>query len=166
MDLATIIKTIILPALAMLPPKMNSFQARVMLLSIGLQESHFQYRRQLGNGPARGFWQFEMGTQASRGGIWGVFLHPQSAPLLKLLCESQGVGFDPKSIWTALETNDIFACCVARLMLWTDAAPLPAAQDPDGTWALYLRVWNPGKPRPAEWPNNHQQALQAAKDQA
>ncbi|WP_440466979.1 hypothetical protein ACKI1H_27705 [Pseudomonas sp. YH-1] len=28
-----------------------------MLLAIGLQESRFTYRRQMGNGPAKFFWQ-------------------------------------------------------------------------------------------------------------
>lgn len=48
------------PALKLLP-SMDSVRARMMLLAIGLQESRFEHRRQLGNGPARGFWQFESG---------------------------------------------------------------------------------------------------------
>ncbi|WP_185950009.1 hypothetical protein [Bordetella trematum] len=54
-----IIKWAINPALALLPPGMDTPAARVMLLSIGLHESRFLHRRQLGNGPARGLWYCE-----------------------------------------------------------------------------------------------------------
>lgn len=43
------------PALSLLPARMDSSRARAMLLAIGLQESRFEYRRQMNNGPARGF---------------------------------------------------------------------------------------------------------------
>ena len=56
MTLDEITRTAIDPALELFPKHMDSPQARVMLLSIGLQESRFEYRRQMGNGPARGFW--------------------------------------------------------------------------------------------------------------
>lgn len=71
MTLSEIICLAIEPALRLLPPAMDTVKARVMLLAIGLQESAFAARRQAGNGPARGFWQFELGTPQSRGGVWG-----------------------------------------------------------------------------------------------
>lgn len=40
-------------AFSLLPSKMNSKEARLMLLAIGLQESRFQYRRQLVGSPPR-----------------------------------------------------------------------------------------------------------------
>jgi len=55
MLLREVMEKAILPALAILPAKMDTPQARVMLLAIGLQESEFAHRRQMGNGPARGF---------------------------------------------------------------------------------------------------------------
>ncbi len=87
MDLKTITETAITPALALLPATMDTPAARVMLLAIGLQEGRFMHRRQIG-GPARGFWQFEKGTRASRGGVWGVFLHAASRDHLATLCKS------------------------------------------------------------------------------
>ena len=36
------------PALALLPPSMDTVRARMMLLAIGLQESRFEHRRQIG----------------------------------------------------------------------------------------------------------------------
>ncbi len=87
MDLKTITETAITPALALLPATMDTPAARVMLLAIGLQEGRFMHRRQIG-GPARGFWQFEKGTRASRGGVWGVFLHAASRDHLATLCKA------------------------------------------------------------------------------
>ena len=49
-----ILRDIILPALALLPPRMTSIRAQVMLLAVGAQESELHYRRQMGGGPARG----------------------------------------------------------------------------------------------------------------
>lgn len=156
MTLADIIKTAINPALAILPLSMDSPKARVMLLATGLQESHFDHRRQMGNGPARGFWQFERG-----GGVKGVFTHPASTGHLHNLCQARGVPFDIPTIWATLETDDVLAAGVARLLYYTDPAALPAADDAEGSWKLYLRTWRPGKPKPDTWGAYHQQAREA-----
>ncbi|OMG90710.1 hypothetical protein [Achromobacter xylosoxidans] len=52
MTLDTIVTDAINPTLALLPAAMDTPAARVMLLAIGLQESRFVRRRQIG-GPAR-----------------------------------------------------------------------------------------------------------------
>ena len=73
MTLSEIIATGIDPALALLPASMDTPEARIMLLAIGLQESHFEHRRQLvGNppgpsGPAKSLWQAEQGGGLVRG---------------------------------------------------------------------------------------------------
>jgi len=156
MTLADIIKTAINPALAILPMAMDSPKARMMLLATGLQESQFKYRRQMGNGPARGFWQFERG-----GGVKGVFTHHASTGHLYNLCKARGVPFDIPTIWSALETDDVLAAGVARLLYYTDPKPLPEVDDAEGSWKLYLRTWRPGKPHPETWPSYHQQAREA-----
>ena len=145
-------------ALDLLPKQMNTPQARVMVTAICLQESGLTHRRQMGNGPARGLAQFELGTRASRGGVWGVYLHDASRFWLDHLCAARGVQFLPESIWRALETDDVLAAGVARLMLFTDPFRLPATDDADGAWGAYLRVWRPGRPRPETWPENHRKA--------
>jgi len=38
----------------------------------------------------------------------------------------------------------VLAAGLARLLLWTDRPPLPALQDVEGGWQLYLRTWRPG----------------------
>lgn len=157
MDLKKIIDTAVSPALALLPARMDTPGARVMLLAIGLQESRFTHRQQIG-GPARGFWQFEKGTRASRGGVWGVFLHMASKGHLAALCKACSVACDPDAIYAALEYDDVLAAGVARLLLWTDPKALPAVGDADAGWALYLRTWRPGKPKPDSWPDLYRQA--------
>ena len=66
MNLVEVLRTNVLPGMALLPDRMDTPEARVMMLAIGLQESRFVHRRQI-KGPARGFWQFEQG-----GGVIGV----------------------------------------------------------------------------------------------
>lgn len=157
MDLKRIIDIGVTPALALLPAAMDTQAARVMLLAIGLQESRFVHRRQIG-GPARGFWQFEKGTRASRGGVWGVYLHAASKSHLAALCKARSVACDPDAIYAALEYDDVLAAGVARLLLWTDPKALPAVGDADAGWSLYLRTWRPGKPKPDSWPPLYRQA--------
>lgn len=154
MELHDVLQRAIIPAMRILPQGMDSPRARVMLLAIGLQESRFQYRRQI-NGPARGFWQFEEGTRQTLGGVYGVYLHVASRFWLDRLCASRGVQFLPDVIYRSLDQDDVLAAGVARLMLFTDPYRLPETDNADGAWALYRRVWRPGQPRPETWPDNH-----------
>lgn len=164
--LEEISKTAIDPAMELLPAQMDSIEARLMLLAIGLQESRFAHRFQVvsgkpgAKGPARGFWQFERGTRASRGGVWGVFLHPASRYWLSIVCAARGCDFDPMVIWQRVETDDVLAAAVARLLLFTDAAALPRIGERDQAWHLYARrTWRPGKPHPQTWPDFYEMAM-------
>lgn len=158
--LDTINKTAIDPALALLPPKMDTPQARVMLLAIGLQESRFMFRFQkiagkpYQKGPARGFWQFERG-----GGVHGVMSHAATQDMAERLCIERAVPFDSVLIHAALETDDILAAAFARLLLWADRKALPALDaSHDEAWDCYIRNWRPGKPHRATWDQFHAQA--------
>ena len=163
MTLDQITKTGINPALTLLPPNMDTPQARVMLLAIGLQESRFTARRQLvGNppkpiGPAKSFWQAEQGG----GMVHGVRLHEQSRALAAMLYASRGVAANDRAIWDTIENDDVLAAGLARLLLWTDPKPLPKLGDAEGAWQLYLRTWRPGKPHRASWDALYAQALKA-----
>jgi hypothetical protein len=159
MTLEQVMRDAIRPALALLPAAMDTPQARCMLLAIGLQESRFVHRRQIG-GPARGFWQFERGTRTSRGGVWGVYLHHATKDRLAGLCAARSVAFDPDAIYGAIEYDDVLAAGVARLLLWSDPGKLPKIGDAEAALECYLRVWRPGKPHPASWPRNYRQALE------
>lgn len=157
--LESIVHTAIDPALSLLPAQMDSPEARVMLLAIGLQESRFMHRFQVvagkpgAKGPARGFWQFE------RGGVGGVVRHKASQFWLSHVCAKRGVPFDAAAIWNAIETDDVLAAGVARLLLFTDPRRLPAVTDVEGAWNLYaIRTWRPGKPHRHTWDEFHAQA--------
>jgi hypothetical protein len=151
--LSNVVETAIVPALALLGDHTDTSEARCLLLAIGLQESGFTCRRQKGNGPACGFWQFELG------GVTGVHSHHVSHPYLHTLCRARGVSLDPKPIWAALETDDVLAAGVARLLLLTDPKKLPELGDANGAWDYYKRNWRPGKPHPSRWPENYALAL-------
>lgn len=160
MELHRVVSDMIGPAMAWLPSKMDRPAARVILLTAGLQETQFRYRRQLGDGPARSFWQFERGTKASRGGVWGVYLHDGSRDLLRAACAAHGVTFEPRAIWEAIETDDVLAAICARLLMWTDSQPLPPLGNAAEAWKMYAdRCWRPGKPHPETWPGYYAQAL-------
>lgn len=154
------IKAVIAEAFKLLPVKMHGDAAVVMLLAIGLQESRFAARRQVG-GPARGFWQFELG-----GGVKGVLNHRSTRYYAQEVCMARGVSYNPNAInetaiavYRALEHDDVLAACFARLLLWTNANPMPRPGDVEGSWQYYLATWRPGKPHAHTWPSLYAQAL-------
>lgn len=137
---------------AKLLPHMDSPKARMMLLAIGLQESRFEHRRQIG-GPARGFWQFE-----KNGGVRGVLGYKTTAVDAVKVCHACNVESRTREVYDQIEHDDILACCFARLLLWTDPMPLPMIGDVEGSWAYYERNWRPGKPHRHTWDALYQQA--------
>jgi hypothetical protein len=136
------------PALELLPEKMNSLEAKAMMIAIALQESGLVYRKQFG-GPARSFFQFESG-----GGIHGVLSHPATAGIIGRVLDYMGYDHMPDTSYYAIEHNDVLACIYARLLLWTDPAFLPDENEADKGWDCYQRNWRPGRPRPDDWPSN------------
>lgn len=145
----------ITPALALLPARMSSPEAEVMLLAIGLQESRLTHRRQIG-GPARGLWQFERG-----GGVAGVLRHAASREHALSVCDARRVAPVPEQVYQRLEHDDVLAAAFARLLLYTDPARLPALGEVGASWDLYLRAWRPGKPHRHTWDALYAQALEA-----
>jgi len=155
MTLHEIMQKAVLPALNLLPPKMDKPQALVMMLAIGKQESRFTDRVQKGNGPGRGFWQFEKG-----GGVRGVMEHEASRDYARAICEIRGVPFERYALWAALATDDILAAAMARLLLWTDPLALPSRDNPEAAWKLYAdRVWRPGRPHRETWDGFYREAV-------
>jgi hypothetical protein len=136
-------------------------RAPAHLLAIALQESGCYARTQIGGGPARGFWQFEIG-----GGVTGVLTHPASkAHLYRVLLT---LAYPPaaSAVHAAIEHNDILAAVCARLLLWTDAKPLPGPTETEAGWQMYERTWRPGRPRPETWPDYYRQAWQMVTEAA
>lgn len=158
-------------ALLLLPAKMTSPQAELMLLAISLQESELKYRRQHGNGPARSLWQAEQGG-GMVAGLLG-FHNQDVQDLARGLCAVRGVPAQPRAVWEAIEHDDVLAAGLARLLLFTDPARLPGLGDEEGAWQLYLRTWRPGAftrgsaAKRAElrqkWAKNYAQALEVVR---
>ena len=146
--------------LRLLPPAMDTKEARVLMYAIGLQESRFTHRAQVidggGKGPARGYWQFERA-----GGVRGVLRHPASKFWMHSVCNARNVPAQETSVWLAMETDDVLAAAAARLLLFTDPARLPAVGEQAESWTYYLRNWRPGKPHPRTWPECYETALKA-----
>jgi hypothetical protein len=148
-------------ALALLPAKLDTREARVELLAIGGQESGLTARVQKvaggGPGPARGLLQFER-----LGGVRGVLSHPASRDLALQVCVARRLpAVSTSVVWDELATDDVLAFAFGRLLLLTDPKPLPALGDEQGAWAYYERTWRPGQPHPDRWPANYQAALAA-----
>lgn len=148
------LKRTIPAAMSMLPDKMDGREARVMLLAIGLQESRFEYRRQI-KGPARGFWQFEEG-----GGVKGVLTHHATRDHARAACNALCYSPLQSIVYPALADNDVLACVFARLLLWSHPEPLATTAE-DG-WKQYLDTWRPGKPHPETWPALFEKATKGA----
>ena len=151
------------PALDLLPARMGSIEARVMLLAIALQESGLAHRWQVVDlrrpaikGPARGLMQFEKG-----GGVKGVLTHAASRDYAADVCLARGVVAAPAQVYDALDQDDVLAVALGRLLLWTDPRALPAANDVLGGWNLYQRTWRPGRPHPETWAGHHATACAA-----
>ncbi|HEX5109880.1 MAG TPA: hypothetical protein VFV95_15620 [Vicinamibacterales bacterium] len=151
------VSTQVLPVVyALLPPQMRSANASAMLLAIGLQESRFTARRQVG-GPARGFWQFEQG-----GGVAGVLSHPSTKTHAATLLTTMRYSPDASGLHAAIEHNDVLAGCFARLLLWTLPGSMPAREAANIGWNLYVSAWRPGKPHRETWDALYVQAWAAA----
>ncbi len=157
----------ILPAgLQHLPERLDTIEARAMLLAIGLQESDFKHRVQLiGNhrhwwdslrGPARGWWQFE------RAGVTGVLRHRATADHAATVLERLRYPDEVGMVHKALAHNDPLAAVFARLLLFTVPNRLPRRDEANEAWRQYTWAWRPGKPHPARWPSRYAEAWRIA----
>lgn len=152
------IQTQVIPtALGMLPARFDTLEARAMLIAIGLQESRFLHRKQIG-GPAHGFWQFEQG-----GGVRGVrgliFRNTNTKAMSKEVLAKIGYGdATTEERYEAIVHNDILACLFARMLLWSHPAALPKRGEPGEAWDYYLWTWRPGRPHRETWNAFYRQA--------
>jgi len=156
------VKTDILDrALGEMPSKLDTKESRVMLLTIGLQESRFTATRQLvgkppkPTGPAKSYWQGEKGG----GMVHGVRVHASTNVLAHEAYNRHKVAANDLAIWNAIEFDQVLACTLARLLLYSDPFKLPELGAQGAAWSLYTRTWKPGKPKPDTWPEFYQQAL-------
>lgn len=149
-----------------------SASARVLVMAIAGQEGRWKHRRQVGIGQynpqqvgARSCWQGE-----KTGGMILSVHHPETATKAAALLQSldisepnlnQWVMPTDQTIYEAIAWQDTLACGLARLLLWTDPAPLPDYWDKAAGWQYYERLWRPGAPHPETWSALHDQAMAA-----
>ena len=110
--------------------------ASTLLLATAIVESRLIHRRQIGGGPARGLFQIERATFDD---VYGRYLKRKSwllARVNELLTDG-----DP---WAQIETNDRFACAIARIRYLYDPKPLPDADDIPALAETWVRVYNAG----------------------
>src|ERR1044072_2654584 len=139
------------PGLSLLPGYMTSDCAKIWLMTIAGQETNLTARKQMGGGPATGYWQFE------QAGVDAVLRsQPKLAEAVLATCD-----IDASEAHAALQYNDPVACAFARLLLWSDPAPLPLASNAAAGYQTYLRTWRPGKPDANRWPVAHSVAMTA-----
>lgn len=137
---------VITPGLVLLPINMDTPEARAMLMSIGMQESRFLYRKQIG-GPAHGFYQFER-----NGGVAGVLRHKATRDTLLEILDRLKISNTTDEVYRAIVYNDALATVLARLLLWTIPGPLPSLNsEPEESWKYYISGWRPGKPHRDTW---------------
>jgi hypothetical protein len=140
-------------AFSLLAPDTDSDAARALVLAIGLQESDFLARRQHGDGPARGYWQFELIA------ITDLLQRPTTGPALRRVVQALHYpALDARGIHALLEHHDVLAAACARLTLWTLPFPLPPRNDADLGWQQYEAAWKPGRPRRAKWASSYASA--------
>ena len=129
---------------ALLPPKLDTPEAKAMMFAIPMQESRWDERRQIG-GPARGFAQFEMS------GIRGVLNHKDSQPLIRSVLDRLDYDYRPETSYIAIEHNDVLALAYMRCLLWTVPQALPKRGEADEAWQQYIESWRPSRPRRETW---------------
>jgi len=129
-------------------------EARAMLMAIAGQESNWAYRMQVPVDYAHSYYMFEKG-----GGVAGVLSHPASSGHIQTVCKALDISCDTDTVYVAMSFNGILATTMARLLLYTDPASLPALGAVDQAYETYDRNWRPGSKRPGDWPENYNVGL-------
>jgi hypothetical protein len=129
-------------------------RAHVLVMAIAGQEGGWQYRRQAPVAYARSYWQAE-----KDGMVAGLLAHPVAGAHFMKVLKALDIPAVVDVVFEAIAWSDTLACCMARLGLWVDPAPLPDLGQQDVAWAYYQRNWRPGLPRPETWPVRYATAL-------
>ena len=138
--------TVIRPVLVKLG--LGGQAAEELLLGTAVQESlNFQYRTQVGGGPAKGYFQMEPSTHDD---IWENYLEYRQK--LSQDVNSFLPSKNPNKIME-LENNDKYAAAMARIHYMRVAAPLPKAGDVIAQANYWKQYYNTslGKGKPHEY---------------
>lgn len=124
--------------------------AVALVLGTAVEESGLGALKQLGGGPARGFWQVEPATHddvTARVVTRYPHLHERLSEI---------AGLWPSRI-EQLATNLCYGAAICRLKYYLDPLPLPAADDIDALGVAYKRIYNTalGKGSAEKWAKNY-----------
>jgi hypothetical protein len=139
------IREVIDPAIAALPLDETKGETvaglQQLLIGTALQESDLIHTRQMGGGPARGYFQMEPATHDD---IWANYLAYQKDTAAKVLAVAGLASGTPKA--ALLEDNHVYAALMARVHYRRRSkAKLPAADDVKAMAALWKQVYNTPK---------------------
>lgn len=126
----------------------SNLAAEELLLGTAVQESlNFKYRRQMGNGPARSYYQMEPATHDD---IWQNYLkyNAKRAELVASFLSSPTANKHDE-----LETNDEYATAMARVHYMRVKEALPKQGDIQAQANYWKQYYNTplGKGKPAEY---------------
>lgn len=123
------------PALALLPPSLNTLARRQLVLGTGYKESGYIHDHQLGGGPALGFWQMEPRTHDD---MWRRFFpsHPELADAARTSAKCK----IPTS--ADLLNCPVYAALMCALYYYQSPVALPRAFDAVGQASMWKRVYN------------------------
>ena len=127
----------ILPALDHLFAAQSSPAAAQLLLATALHESGgLHYRRQVGGGPARSYYQIELATHDD---IWQNYLRyrPSLAKSVRSLLSGSNADLAHE-----LEFNDKYSTAIARLKYQRVPEPLPSFGDLSAMASYWKRYYN------------------------
>lgn len=122
--------------------------AEELLLGTAVQESlNFMYRRQMADGPARGYFQMEPNTHDD---IWDNYLKYREALANKVISFLSSPDADKIK---ELETNDNYAAAMARVHYMRKPDALPKAGDVQAQAEYWKKHYNTvlGKGKPHEY---------------
>ena len=113
----------------------NAQVAEDLLVGTALVESKLRFLRQIGGGPALGFYQIEPATHDD---LWNNYLHNREP----LNYRARGLLAPRPSELDQLVTNPAYATAIARLIYWRRPEPLPETGDVLGYAAYWKAHFN------------------------
>jgi hypothetical protein len=137
LNLSQVKDLIVTPVLQAAGTRCSTLSAINLVLGAGNVESGYIYVAQLGNGPARGFWQMEKPTHDDI--LDRYLLLPAQAALLPYVKSLLIPGLDP---FAQLIVNSAYACIMCRMKFLMAVPPLPASQDAAGMAAYHKQFYN------------------------
>jgi RHS repeat-associated protein len=117
----------------------KSTKAEQLLLGTALKESgHFRWRRQIGGGPGRSYYQIEVGRGSTFNDIYNNYLKYRKS--LRNLVNNIGRGYQSS---TELEKNDFYATAIARVHYSRVSAGIPTTYSGQSYyWKRYFNTYS------------------------